>query len=599
MKALFDIETNGFLSQTDRIHSLVITDLETNEIYSYANQDDYPAISEGIKLLNQADLISGHNIIRFDIPALDKLKLTSIDIRDPRITDTLVLSRLIYAHIKTVDWSKRFKDMPIRLYGKHSLEAWGYRLKFQKGDFGKQEGWENWSKAMQDYCEQDVKLNALLYKKLMSKELPQQSLDLEHEFALNMSEMMDTGVPFDKAAADALFKSVEPDRLALKAKLEEVIPKNVHYDEFTPKRDDKKKGYVRGVKVYRKIETTFNPGSRQQIVKFLKKKYKWNPVVFTEKGNPSVGREVLEKLSHFPEVPLIMDYLDMTKLMGSLSSGAESWLSHYDNGRIYGSIIHNGAITGRCTHSKPNLGQVPAVRSYKGKECRALFRAPDGFRFVGCDVKGLELRMLGHYLSRYDAGTYGKEVVEGDIHTLNMRAAGLNSRDDAKTFIYAHNYGAGDPLLGAIVLPTGTEVEQRAVGAQLRKDFQSRVAGIGDLIRDLKQTVRTREYIRGLDGRLLYPRNQNNALNTTLQGAGAVVVKVITNLACKDIRNAGLDAKLVLHVHDELQFLVREDHTDKVVEILDRAVPDSGEILKLKLPLEGECKIGLNWMETH
>jgi DNA polymerase-1 len=599
MKLLFDIETNGYLEVTDRIHSLVCIDVETEELFSFADQTGYQPISTGIEMLKEAEELSGHNLLGFDLQVFQKLRLLDINLNDDRIFDTLVASRLIYAHIETLDWERRYKDMPIKLYGRHSLESWGYRLGEHKGDFGKQNDWSRWTKEMQDYCEQDVLVNFKLYNRLKEANYPEKSLRLEHKFAAVLEKQMTQGVHFDHKKASALVKDIEPKLEETKKQLKAIVPPFKTYTTFTPKRDNRTLGYKKDVPIARELVTEFNPGSRPQIVKHLKRAYGWQPVDFTDKMNPKVDRDVLGKLTHWPEVPLILDYLDMAKLMGMLMSGEQSWLTHFRDGRLYGRIIHNGAITGRCTHFNPNLGQIPSTRSFMGGECRELFYAPQGYRFVGCDVKGLELRMLGHYLSKYDNGDYGREVVEGDVHTLNQQAAELPTRDDAKTFIYAYLYGAGDAKLGSIVEPEASEARQKQIGSQLRRKFELRISSLRELGRDVKQKVKATKKLRGLDGRLLFPRGQHMALNTLLQGAGAVVVKMATVLADEMILEAGLDTHQVLHVHDEFQFICKEGQEEQLTEILLDSVRLAGEQLEVRLPLSGDCKIGMNWRETH
>ncbi len=600
MKLLFDIETNGFVEELTTIHSLVAINVETEELYSFADQEGYAPIKEGLALLEQAIELSGHNIIGFDLRALHKLgHLKDVKLNDPKLFDTVVASRLIYAHMESFDWSKKHKDMPVKMYGKHSLESWGYRLGDYKGDFGKGQDWKHWSKEMQDYCEQDVKLNLKLYKKLKGAGYSEQALSLEHRFAALLEKQMERGVPFDVKRAGKLVEEIKPQKEALHKKLVEIVPPFKSYTTFTPKRNNKKLGYQEGVSIARETVTAFNPGSRPQIVKFLKRKYRWQPTDFTDKGFPKVDREVLGKLTDWTEVPLILDYLDMAKLLGMLESGNQSWLSHFRNGRIYGRIIHNGAITGRCTHFAPNLGQIPSTKSYKGQQCRELFYAGEGYKIVGCDAKGLELRMLGHFLARYDQGAYGREVVEGDVHTLNQNAAGLALRDDAKRFIYAHNYGAGDALLGSIVEPQSSEERQKQIGATLRRAFELRIPSIRELVRDVKSKVKVSKKIKGLDGRWLFPRGQHMGLNTLLQGAGAVVMKLAAVLADDKCVEENLEGYMALHVHDEMQFLVSDKDAERVAEILAWSIAEAGRQLNLRVPLEGESKIGNNWAETH
>lgn len=592
---IFDIETDGFLDVCTKIHCLVLMDADTEEIRSYADKPGYPSINEGLTLLWQADMLIGHNIICFDIPCIEKIypdwKWTG------DIFDTLNISRLIYSNMLSVDFKFKFRSLPIGMYGRHSLASWGLRLGIMKGDYS--DGWEKWSKAMQDYCVQDVVVNKAVYDKLLSKDYSKRAIALEHAFQIYIHRQETIGVPFNVTAAEQLQEELQPQMAEDKIKLKRIVGDIIEKKEFIPKRDNSTLGYLKGVPFIKEKRTPFNPNSRPQIVRFLKAKYKWNPTDFTDKGNPTVGRAVLEKLTDWPEVEPIMLYLDMAKLSGQLYTGKNAWLKLQKDGRIHGGVITNGAITGRCTHSRPNLGQVPSIRSYKGEECRQLFYAPEGFKMVGTDAAGLELRMFAHYLAPFDSGRYGSIVTEGDVHTSNQQAAELTERDDAKTFIYAYLYGAGDAKLGSIAEPKASESRQREVGAELRRKFLTRTKGLADLIGQVQNIFRTRRYLVGLDGRLLYPRSAHSALNTLLQGAGAVVMKESTVLAAEQLRAKCIPYQPALHVHDEMQMIVADEYAEEAGQICVEAIRESGITLNVKCPLDAEAKIGKTWAETH
>jgi len=339
----------------------------------------------------------------------------------------------------------------------------------------------------------------------------------------------------------------------------------------------------------------FNPGSRQQIVSFFKRKYGWQPTVFTNKGYPSLADEILRELP-FEESERFANYFERSKIYGYLTKGKESWLKHVKHGRIYGSVNTNGAVTGRCTHSNPNLSQVPSVRKYMGKECRSLFHAGRGW-MIGADASGLELRMLAHYLYKYDRGKYAKEILTGDIHTANQRAAGLETRDTAKTFIYAYLYGAGDAKLGSIVTGHKKEDENKRVGARLRERFLTKVDGLRELVYDVKNAAGSREYLIGLDGRHLHIRQQYRALNTLLQGAGAVVMKQANVYFWE---NNPWDCQQVLSVHDEFEMVTnQEDYCVLIGERMVNSIIHAGTEYGLNIRLDGEYKIGKNWAEVH
>ncbi len=588
MRLVFDIETNGFLDVVHTIHCIAAKDLDTGTCYDWTDHN-YPSktgtILEGLGFLSTANALYGHNIQAFDIPAIKKVVPTWR--WAGKIRDTIIMSRLQHVH-----------DMM-----QHSLEAWGKRLKCPKGDFGKHEfgkqnGWEKWSPAMHKYCIQDVEVNYKVAHFLEKNPFPESAIELEHEFAYELELMMNTGAPFDTDSASRLGLYLEAEEARKKLELTTGIEPFEDRSIFIPKANNATRGYIRGVPFTKVKRTPFNPGSRNQVVRFFKEKYGWRPTVFTDKGNPKVNAEVLNELP-YPEAKPMAEYFDTKKLLGQCSTGKAAWLKLCEGGRIHGYINHNGAVTGRCTHSSPNLGQVPTPRSYKGKECRSLFKASVGNRIVGCDASGLELRNLAHYMFRYDGGKYAEVILNGDIHTENQQAAGLPTRDSAKTFIYAHNYGAGDAKLGSIVRADATEALQKAEGRKLRSDFMAKLPALANLVRAVKATAKARGYIIGLDGRRLYVHSDHVALNVLLQGAGSVFMKKATVIACKEIRRRMLDAKLILHVHDEFQFEVADGDVEEVKPILEKAMELAGEFFNYNIKMEGVAVDGANWYETH
>jgi len=162
MTLIFDIETNGLLYDLTHIHCLVIYDVEANQTLCYNDQGDKEPIVRGVARLEEADTIIGHNIIGYDIPAIKKIYPWF----EPKgtIIDTLVLSRTLHADLKDIDTKRTWKGMPLQMYGRHSLEAYGYRLGVLKGTFGKTTDWTDWSQEMQDYCIQDVNVTTKLCK---------------------------------------------------------------------------------------------------------------------------------------------------------------------------------------------------------------------------------------------------------------------------------------------------------------------------------------------------------------------------------------------------------------------------------------------------
>ena len=563
---LFDIETDGLLDETSTIHCICAKDFLTGESFSFGPGE----IEDGLGLLCQSRLLVAHNGLCFDIPAIQKLHPSLLL---PRLFDTLTASRLIWTNLKDLDFTQLRKKscrFPPKLAGSHSLDAWGQRLGVMKGDYGKttENAWSRWSEDMQRYCEQDVEVLEALYRHILDQRYSPEALALEHEFQAVIFHQERTGVWFDERAAQSLYAELAAKRNDAVTALQEVFPQKRIEEIFIPKANNRTRGYVKGVPFTKVRYETFNPASRQQIADRLMEKHGWKPSEFTDTGQPKVDEDVLASLP-FPECKPLVDYLELLKIIGMLAEGKNGWLKLVGlDGRIHGRVITNGAVTGRCTHNSPNLAQIPARGQY-GKQCRALFAAPPPLVQVGADASGLELRMLAHYLAAYDGGAYAKVLLEGDIHTANQHAAGLETRDNAKTFIYAFLYGAGDEKLGSIVAPLASSAVQTKRGRALKDRFFRSLPAIKRLIDDVQGVLTgpgKRPYLIGIDGRHLHIRSSHSALNTLLQSAGAVLMKLATVIFHMEAQRRGLrlggDYAQVLHVHDEAQFNTTPEKAD-------------------------------------
>lgn len=587
---LFDLESDGLLDELTRIHCLVLKDAETGEVHSFTPSE----VEAGVRMLQTADLIIGHNVICFDIPALRKV-FPWFSIERTRVRDTLTCSRLIWPDLSDRDRAKIAKgsDFPPKMVGRHSLASWGHRLNEHKGDY--QGGWEQWSEEMQHYCEQDVEVTDRLWKLIESKDYSARAIELEHSVQWVVSEQEGRGFGFNRTAAVRLYQRLVERRLELEAELQDAFPPwEEELGEFIPKVNNKKLGYVKGVPVMKTKEMVFNPGSRQHIAKRLIAIRGWKPKEFTNDGHAKVDEAVLASLP-YPEANLMSEYLMIQKRIGMLAEGAQAWLKAETEGRIYGSVITNGAVTGRATHRSPNVAQTPAVGAPYGEECRALFVPTGGRKLVGVDVSGLELRMLGHYMSRWDEGEYADVVINGDIHTVNQKAAGLENRPQAKTFIYAFLYGAGAAKIGSIV------GKGAAVGSKLKKKFLAQTPALKHLIEAVQSKAEQQGHLTGLDGRRLHIRSNHAALNTLLQSAGAIVCKQWMVNLDEALRLHGLHDKCgqVAWVHDELQIEADEDCAEQVGQLAVDAILTAGSFLDVRVPLTGEYKVGNNWAETH
>jgi len=579
-KVIFDIETEGLEGNT--IHCIVAKVIGGG---TYLFPPD--KLQEGANLIESADVLIGHNIIGFDIPVLKKhfdLNLTN------HIEDTLVVSRLVN---------------PV-LTGGHSLENWGYILYPNDADKRKAQqpdSWEEYTEEMGEYCIQDVELNADVYYKLLEQveNFSQESIDLEHAVAKIVKEQEQNGFMLDEKKATLLAAKLNSKMAEIEKKVHETFkPKWVDDKLVTPKL--RKDGTLSKVGLtneemskclktnnfkpfMRQKWVTFNLGSRKQIGEYLID-FGWKPTKFTPTGQPIVDETTLEKVKDIPEATLIAEFMMLQKRVAQVSS----WLELSKESRVHGFVISNGAITGRMTHRNPNVAQTPSSTKPYGKECRECWTVPEGYKLVGIDASGLELRVLAHYMKNKE---YVNEIINGDIHSTNQSLAGLGSRSQAKTFIYALIYGAGDAKIGSVV---GGNAK---AGATLRSSFIRNLPSLGNLTTAVERAAQTRKYVKALDGRVIHIRKVYSALNTLLQGGGAVIMKTALVLLYNKIKELNLDAKFVANIHDEWQIEVREDQADTVGKLGVEAIQDTSTLLNLNCPLDGEYKIGENWSETH
>ena len=621
MRLAYDIETTAIPSdgrlphEVDAVHVLCAIDMDTGEEYVFTDQNTLPGrngtLADGLHLLWRADLIVAHNGINFDLAVLQHHYGFSASF--PQHQDTLVLSRLLFPNLVDRDWAfnrrkKGAYSLPQKLYGSHSLKAWGYRLGLLKDEYGEQEGaWDILTPEMVEYCLQDVRVTVSLHERLMSENPSEESVRLEHQLAELIAQQVRNGFTFDTPKAIELEAQLRQEHYKLRKRLKDRYGSwYVSMGEVIPKRTVRYKDKLRpdtteGVPYTKVKRVEFNPASRQHIARVLKAQG-WQPTDFTETGEPKVDETILKALTKdIPEAELIAQYLMIEKRLGQLADGAQAWLKCLKaDGRIHGSVNTNGAVTGRATHSHPNVAQVPSVKAPYGKQCRELFCAPEGWLLVGTDASGLELRCLAHYMAKWDDGAYAHEVVSGDIHTANQQAAGLPTRDMAKTFIYGLLYGAGNEKIGQII------GKGARAGKQLREKFLANLPALKNLIDALQKTLANRGYLIGIDGRRLHVRSEHAALNTLLQSAGALICKQWGLYIDQMMREKGYrhgwagDYAFNAWVHDEYQIAVRNAQVGQdLMEISQRAMKATEAHFNWRCPLDADARMGLNWAETH
>lgn len=598
-----DCETNGLFEQLDKVHSLCFKSSDGSQAYSCADQPGYMGIEEGLEKLMAADKVVFANGIKFDLPALRKV-YPWFDLSQDQMVDTLVLSRLIWPDLGNRDYKliKRGK-LPPKLRGSHSLKAWGIRLGVLKGDFGEDTDWQTWTPDMQSYCEQDVEVTLKLWDLIKRQRYSQRAIDLEHKFCHVIAKQERFGFKFDKDKGAELYVDLMGRRAEIDSQLQEMFPPwMVKVCEQTPKRNNKQLGYVEGC-TFTKIKLKeFNPGSRKQIAERLIAYYGWKPKDHTENGTIKVDETILKALD-YPAAPLLAERFMLEKRIGQLAEGAAAWLKLEKNGRLHGSVNTNGAVTGRCTHAAPNMAQVPSTSAPFGADCRELFTVDDGYVLIGADASGLELRCLAHFMAKWDDGKYAEAILKGskddgtDIHSMNQKAAGLPTRDNAKTFIYGFLYGAGDAKVGKIV------GKGPKAGKALKGKFLKQTPALAKLKEAIEEAVDRKGYLKGIDGRKLHVRSAHAALNTLLQSAGGLLVKQATINLYEDMEAAGyvwgFDWAMVAHVHDEYQLQVRKGIADDVARRAEEAFRKAGRDFNWRMPLDGEAQIGANWKDTH
>lgn len=588
MRLVADLETDGFLDKLTTIHCIALLDVDNPTDHKLYGPDE---IDQAIERMSNASELIFHNGLCFDILAVLKIyPFFSLD--GITVTDTLVLSRLIRSDLRNEDGTQRLTNdaFPRRLYGSHSLEAWGYRLGVLKGDFGKTTDWSVYTPEMGAYCLQDVVVTHKLWLELQPEQWSQDAIKFEHEIATICNDIGRAGWTFDVDKAAKLYAQLALERSTLEEQLQTLFPAWTIETEFVPKVNNSKLGYVKGEPFMKQREVQFNPNSRKHIEYCLRQKYGWKPKLFTPSGDAKIDESTLAALP-FPEAQTLARSFMLQKRLGQLAEGNAAWLKLVDNdGKLRHTINPLGTVTGRASSFGPNLQQVPATRAAYGKECRELFTVPPGFSLVGSDLAGIELRCLAHFLP--DNGEYGRQIVEGDIHQITADRLGI-SRESAKTFQYALCYGSGDARLGQILGKGAKE------GRALKDAYFKALPAFALLLKQVKDAYQRRGYLLGLDGRRLVVRSEHAALNVLLQSAGALIAKKWVQLVDQGIKQQGLDATIVAWVHDEIQIQVKGDADHVGRDIACRCAEEAGRYFGFRTPIAADYSVGSTWAGTH
>lgn len=624
---VLDSEANGL--RPDVAHCIVAIDHKTKEEFIFRQEECYKDFPEFCA--EEVGSYIGHNLIGFDIPRVfHPLLKMNISLND--VYDTLVMSRLTMCDRGVTD-RKYYKhctpEMKKTLIKKpHSIEGWGIRHQHYKPAF---DDWDNFSEEMVHRCLEDTRINVKVFDTLLKEfsGFDIYSLQLEQKVAQIIQEQQDAGIYVDR---DKVVKA-----LSILGPLEQKYASSL-IDNVPPRKKYKKKSWSSKFKKDGEMVATskrmldeneqeinpdgtfnlffreeFNPKSSIQVREVLDE-YGWKPTVFNiptpkqkaegRKGGPKTSS--LENLATIPSsapqaIKDIGVYGTICHRLG-LFTEYDKLVEESVDGRIRGSVFSLGTPTARMRHQAPNMANVPAVVHSKddkilygleggfGFECRDVFSVPEGYKMVGCDASGLELRMLAHYMN---STSYTDIILDGDIHSENQRAAGLETRSQAKTFIYAFLYGAGDAKIGAIVGGTAKD------GKKLKEKFLNAIPELKALINKIQKEAKHQGWVRGLDGRKIYIRSPHAALNSLLQSAGAIIMKEALIRADFWMKKEKLDARFVNNVHDEFQIESLEDHAIRVGELCVKSIVTAGEKFNMNCPLDAEYKVGNSWAQTH
>lgn len=572
---IFDTETNGLLDELDRIHCVCLLDpAKDRAVRRYHDQPGLAprdgSIAMALEELELADELWAHNLLGFDLPALRKV-YPGWRPRG-RMRDSLIIARTIWPeeHQAALDATnvKRGRPFPKNLVGRHSLAAWGYRLKDLKGE--SPASWAHLTPEMLDYCAQDVIVLDLLVKRILAHQPRDAQIELEQAFAPIIEAMTRRGFALDVGRVEALVAAGTARRAELTAELRAAFP------DFTDE-------YVTPKKQLRRTRTTvFNPNSRAHVARALTEKHGWRPTVFTPTGHPQVDEAVVAALP-YPEARVIGERLAIQKRLGTLAEGDNAWLKLVKpDGRVRGRVQHNACVTSRCSHSRPNLGNVES-----GSEMRACWVAGGEQVLVIADASGLEARIMGHYAWRFDDGDLARTLLEGDVHARNQesikKASGLDvPRVVAKQVFYGICYGAQDGKVGRII-------GRPSAGKAVRDAVLAGLPGLSRLVKAVTADAAANGWLRLPDGRRAWVRAKHAALNTLVQGTAAILMKKAI------VRSAWTESTMVAFVHDEIVCEVPYERSAECGADLAASIVAAGEHYKLRVPLAAHVSCGTDW----
>lgn len=619
-----DIETNGLLGPgLTTLHLIQIGTADGTDVTLYADlpahqvadvaargllQSPLRPLAEGVARLKAAERYVFHNGLTFDMPALNQFHPGTLV--QEKMWDTLVLARLAEPDQR-----------------QHSLKAWGERLGLAKGEY--KGDFQTVDDEFLVYAERDIEVGRKLFHAVKHVLEWGESSDLEHSFAHAMWLQETNGWLLNVKGAEALAADLRGEVEDITKRLQAVFPPLERTETFLPKRDNKTLGYKANVPFIKRHMETFNVGSRRQCAERMML-LGWKPPAMNDDGTIPMDEKVLAGIP-YPQARELERYFKTTKLLGAISDGKQGWLKHVKpTGRVHGRVNPNGAVTGRCSHSSPNLANVSG-----DKRARSLWLPRAGWKLVGCDAEGLEARVLSHYLAAWDGGNYSRIVLEGssdnrtDVHSLNIQACvrlgmlpktvwedprlfkiARSGTPGIKTLLYALLFGAMDMKLGETFSGMAKELgirlpalAHRERGALFRKAISTALVGFDKLTLAVQGRAEQRKYLIGLDGRHIHVRRKNSALNSLVQGGGAACMKraLVIFMDAMDARGYPHGASWALcgNIHDEIVAEAAPQIADEVAALLADSIRLAGSHFALRCPLTGKAAIGANWSETH
>ncbi len=587
-----DLESNGLTDYTE-LWCVVTYCLEDKELKVFEWRPDRGHIKEFEEYARDATLWIGHNFIDYDRHVLDRLtELPLIPVS--RINDTLVRSRL-YNSGRT---------------GGHALERWGAYFGVPKVGTDI-EDWSYYQPIMRQRCVSDVGITLKLYKFQLKegKRVGKNAEDLEQRFVELCGSISDRGFPIDVPLLDKKYSLMSSRRSEVEAEIQRAFPpRPIKVASVSPKKT-KSGAYAKNTKGFKQFKDfsiikgpftliewqEFNVRSNKQVVERMTE-YGWKPYIRTKSGKGwKVCEENLETLP--PNAPeeakLIVEFLKLdtrVKLM-------DNWYANLKDGRVHGSIIHVGAITHRCAHHDPNTANIPGNDEWNIRECWAV----SGDRhLVGCDAKGIQLRILDHLTRQYtDDDSFTRQVLDGDPHgefTLPIVGQACpeanNTRAMCKRFIYAWLLGAGNQKVGTIFNVDASK------GKLIGEVFVELFPGLSELKAYLARCAK-KGWFPAPDGRFIPIKSEHYALSVALQGIEAVLMKLAMLLWQAEARSRNLDAHFIAFVHDEVQIDAHKDCAEEAGQLMRSCIQRAGEMLRLRTPMDGDYQVGMNWSETH